>query len=302
MSTQPDPKDWTPCMKLPVVVHVRQQRPGEAHVSTREGLTPVKPDDLIMRGVSGEEYPIGRAIFEQTYTLDTTPPAAPAQCEWCNGRGVLAGHAQDGSFDGEDCPHCTPPAQPASVRGFIKKIEDLIQERDDARSSRDFYKRRADALQQWQSKMRDPERTIVCDILANGCTLEPAGDRYTAPPAQTAPVHEPIYQMQMMDGKWIDQAKQSYEYNKAHGHTVRIVYTTPPAAPAQSCYCPNCEALTKEIAALKAQPAPVQPVAWREALERIADPRNTHFAGDAQVVARDALATPPAAQPGVKEG
>jgi hypothetical protein len=66
-------------MKLPVVVHVRKQRPGESHVSTREGITPVKPDDLIMRGVSGEEYPIGRAIFEQTYTLDTTPPAAPVQ-------------------------------------------------------------------------------------------------------------------------------------------------------------------------------------------------------------------------------
>jgi hypothetical protein len=68
--------EWTPCMKLPVVVHVRQQRPGEAHVSTREGITPVKPDDLIMRGVSGEEYPIGQAIFEQTYTLhvDTAPP------------------------------------------------------------------------------------------------------------------------------------------------------------------------------------------------------------------------------------
>jgi hypothetical protein len=57
-------------------VHVRKQRPGEAHVSTREGITPVKPDDLIMRGVSGEEYPIGRAIFEQTYSLDTNPPAA----------------------------------------------------------------------------------------------------------------------------------------------------------------------------------------------------------------------------------
>jgi len=68
--------EWTPCMKLPVVVHVRKQRPGEAHVSTREGITPVKPDDLIMRGVSGEEYPIGRAIFEQTYSLDTNPPAA----------------------------------------------------------------------------------------------------------------------------------------------------------------------------------------------------------------------------------
>jgi hypothetical protein len=73
---QPVGDEWTPCMKLPVVVHVRKQRHGESHVSTREGITPVKPDDLIMRGVSGEEYPIGRAIFEQTYTLDTTPPAA----------------------------------------------------------------------------------------------------------------------------------------------------------------------------------------------------------------------------------
>jgi hypothetical protein len=29
-------------------------------------------------------------------------------------------------------------------------------------------------------------------------------------------------------------------------------------APVQSCYCPNCEAMGKELAALKAQPAPVQ--------------------------------------------
>jgi hypothetical protein len=78
---EPVGDEWTPCMKLPVVVHVRKQRHGEAHVSTREGITPVKPDDLIMRGVSGEEYPIGRAIFEQTYTMDTTPPAA-AQRPW----------------------------------------------------------------------------------------------------------------------------------------------------------------------------------------------------------------------------
>lgn len=66
--------EWVPCMKLPVVVHVRKQRPGDQHVSTREGITPVKQDDLIMRGVSGEEYPIGRAIFEQTYTFNTSPP------------------------------------------------------------------------------------------------------------------------------------------------------------------------------------------------------------------------------------
>jgi len=71
---EPVGDDWTPCMKLPVVVYVRKQRFKESHVSTREGITPVKPDDLIMRGVSGEEYPIGRAIFEQTYSLNTTPP------------------------------------------------------------------------------------------------------------------------------------------------------------------------------------------------------------------------------------
>jgi len=34
---------------------------------------------------------------------------------------------------------------------------------------------------------------------------------------------------------------------------------TPPAqpAPVQSCYCLNCEAMGKELAALKAQPAPM---------------------------------------------
>ncbi len=61
--------EWTPCLKLPIVVHVREQREGESHVSTREGITPVKHDDLIMRGVAGEEYPIGRAVFDRTYTF-----------------------------------------------------------------------------------------------------------------------------------------------------------------------------------------------------------------------------------------
>ena len=66
-------EEWKPCVKLPVVVHVREQRKGETHVSTREGITPVKEDDLIMRGVAGEEYPIGRELFNRTYTFDTAP-------------------------------------------------------------------------------------------------------------------------------------------------------------------------------------------------------------------------------------
>jgi hypothetical protein len=69
--------EWQPCVKLPITVHVREQRPGESHVSTREGITPVRQDDLIMRGVQGEEYPIGRELFNRTYRLgEATPPAA----------------------------------------------------------------------------------------------------------------------------------------------------------------------------------------------------------------------------------
>lgn len=66
--------EWAECVKLPIVVHVRNQREGETHISTREGITPVLPDDLIMRGVAGEEYPIGRELFERTYTFETAPP------------------------------------------------------------------------------------------------------------------------------------------------------------------------------------------------------------------------------------
>ena len=58
----------------------------------------------------------------------------------------------------------------------LAALEELKELRDTAA----FYKRRCDALQAWQSKMRDPERTAVCDILANGATLAEsvAGMRY----------------------------------------------------------------------------------------------------------------------------
>ena len=48
------------------------------------------------------------------------------------------------------------------------QISDIIK---DLEVSLDFYKKRAEMLQCWQSLMRDPERKIVCDILANGFTL-----------------------------------------------------------------------------------------------------------------------------------
>jgi hypothetical protein len=75
--------EWQPCVKLPIIVHVREQRPSETHSSTREGITPLRPDDLIMRGVQGEEYPIGRELFNQTYRMGealATPPGPPKNC------------------------------------------------------------------------------------------------------------------------------------------------------------------------------------------------------------------------------
>jgi hypothetical protein len=43
----------------------------------------------------------------------------------------------------------------------------------------DFRDRRLGMLQGYQSRMRDPERTLVCDILANAQLLpDPHGSRY----------------------------------------------------------------------------------------------------------------------------
>lgn len=61
---------WKPCRKKPIVVHVREAAADEGEkLFTREGLTLARPDDLVMRGVEGEIYPIGREIFERTYDL-----------------------------------------------------------------------------------------------------------------------------------------------------------------------------------------------------------------------------------------
>ena len=80
---EPLGEEWVPCVKLPIVVHVRNQKDGETHISTREGITPVLPEDLIMRGVAGEEYPIGRELFERTYTFNTAPPKREWKCKNC---------------------------------------------------------------------------------------------------------------------------------------------------------------------------------------------------------------------------
>jgi hypothetical protein len=95
-------EEWKPCVKLPIIVHVREQRKGENHVSTREGITPVKEDDLIMRGVAGEEYPIGRELFNRTYTFDTAPVHASDISQEC----VDETEKREHEFECPRCGHC----------------------------------------------------------------------------------------------------------------------------------------------------------------------------------------------------
>ena len=52
----------------------------------------------------------------------------------------------------------------------------------------EFYRSRCDMLQREQTRMRDPERVMVCDILANGQLLpDPNGVRYGLPNAGINP-------------------------------------------------------------------------------------------------------------------
>lgn len=60
--------EWKNCMKKPVVVQVREVRPNEEGIETLEGFKPCSTSEhLIIKGIRGEEYPIARDIFEETY-------------------------------------------------------------------------------------------------------------------------------------------------------------------------------------------------------------------------------------------
>lgn len=71
----------------------------------------------------------------------------------------------------------------------------------DLEKSRDFYKRRCELLQSVQKVMRDPERTLACDILANGQlltdgagNLDPARYQRRRPDSSTVVSDEAIAQ------------------------------------------------------------------------------------------------------------
>lgn len=70
-------------------------------------------------------------------------------------------------------------ARPIDARYWREAYEQEKNERLRVADSKWFYKRRVELLAEHQKKMRDPERTLVCDIIANGELLsDPDGSRY----------------------------------------------------------------------------------------------------------------------------
>ena len=70
---------------------------------------------------------------------------------------------------------------PREIGEAIDAAIEMIERLEAAESSVAWHQRRFMALQMHQTKMREPERTIVCDILANGELMHPtvAGNRYS---------------------------------------------------------------------------------------------------------------------------
>lgn len=104
----------------------------------------------------------------------------------------------------------------------VQETNDIVKQLADALDSVQFYQRRCEALQSWQSKMRDPERTIVCDILANGFTLDPAfaGDRYAAPPQRkplTSDKDRPDQNATYVEGYGYVDTRAVRAVERAHG-------------------------------------------------------------------------------------
>lgn len=75
----------------------------------------------------------------------------------------------------------TAQPDPREIGEAIDAAIAMIERLEAAESSVAWHQRRWMALQMHQTKMREPERTMICDILANGELMHPtvAGDRYS---------------------------------------------------------------------------------------------------------------------------
>ena len=73
------------------------------------------------------------------------------------------------------------PPDPRKIGEAIDAAVEMIERLEAAETAVAWHRRRWMALQMHQAKMREPERTMVCDIIANGELMHPtvAGNRYS---------------------------------------------------------------------------------------------------------------------------
>ena len=67
-------EEWTPCRKLPIIVHFRKVKGDREEIITlenREGdsLIATADEDYVMKGVDDELYPIKKDKFHKTYEI-----------------------------------------------------------------------------------------------------------------------------------------------------------------------------------------------------------------------------------------
>jgi hypothetical protein len=75
-----------------------------------------------------------------------------------------------------------PSDRQLDIDGLVAAIKAMKELKDKevmrVEVQKNFYLKRCDLLQKFQKGMRDPERTLICDILANGTLLPDDGVRY----------------------------------------------------------------------------------------------------------------------------
>jgi len=82
------------------------------------------------------------------------------------------------------------------------------------------HMRRLKAMKGWNEPLSDRLYKEILELDKEVSKLR------AAQAAQAAQV--PIYQYQLANGNWIDQTKESHDYNVRHGQaTVRILYAAP---------------------------------------------------------------------------
>lgn len=152
----------------------------------------------------------GKAFIEQAARRAPAVPQEPTSKQVVLGAGALLGQPERTADNRHPEWHSAVEkvrkvylAMLAAAPQPPEAEENPLQEPlDEALQSLEFYKRRCDLLQSIQPRMRDPERTMVCDVLANGHLLQggdgqPDKARYAPPEAAPVPQFSRIAQKKL---------------------------------------------------------------------------------------------------------